>query len=58
MDGFTYMNMVSRIEHYEQIARRMVRERRNVEQKDRKAVKPVMAARLVEPVRLPEKKSA
>ncbi len=28
MDGFTFMNMISRIDHYEQIARQMARELR------------------------------
>jgi hypothetical protein len=58
MDGFVYMSMVSRLEHHEQIAREMVRERRNVERKEQEAVRMVKAVRPVEPVRLPEKKSA
>jgi hypothetical protein len=58
MDGFVYMSLVSRLEHYDQIAREMVRERRNVERKEQEAVRLVMAVRPVEPVRLPEEKSA
>jgi hypothetical protein len=58
MDGFAYVSMVSRLEHYEQIARKVARERRNVEPKEQEAVRLVKALRPVEPVRLPEKKSA
>lgn len=58
MDGFAYMSILSRIEHYEQIARKIASERRNVEPRKRHTARVVMAVRSMDPVRLPERKSA
>jgi hypothetical protein len=58
MDGFAYMSIVSRIEHYEQIARKVAGERRNAGEVEEKVAKLAVAGRPGEPVRLPEEKSA
>ncbi len=43
MDSFMYLSLVSRIEHYEQIARRMARETRKAAQ----AIRPAAPAKQV-----------
>ena len=58
MSGFEFMSMVSRIEHYEQIARKMARGRRPSELAEKTPVKLAMAGRPGDPVRLPDEKSA
>jgi hypothetical protein len=58
MDGFVYMGILSRIEHYEQIARKTASERRNKGSSRLQTAKVVAAVRPIDPVRLPERKSA
>jgi hypothetical protein len=58
MDSFAYMSMVSRIAHYEEIARRMAKEARIERKKSPAPVKLAVAPRPGQLVDLPETQSA
>ena len=58
MDSFTYMSIVSRIAHYEEIARRMAKEARVARKQTPAPVKLAVAPRPGQLVDLPETQSA
>lgn len=58
MNGFEYNSIVSRIEHYDQMARKMAAERRQAVQLVQPVAPLAVTGRPGDPVRLPDEKSA